>query len=90
MKLGILNSVTRLLDCLQYLAIHNNNNLPNKIENTSFGSKFDQILNGTIKNAQRILKFGPSGKISPNLVTVVLKPPSLNTKQANVAEFIKT
>ena len=35
------------------------------------GSKFCQILSYPSKNGQRLLKFSQSGKISPNLVTLV-------------------
>ena len=52
----------------QCFAIYNNINFPNSIRN--LGSKFCQILNRPFKTWHSILKFCPSGEISPNLVTL--------------------
>ena len=61
-------SVTKLLDYFfQYLAINNNEKLPNSIRNLP--NKVYQTLNGSFKICQSRVKFCLSGESLPNLVT---------------------
>ena len=54
---------------VQYLAIYNNENLPNDVK---FGSIFCQILNKHFKNGQSFYTVCQSGKILPDLVTLAI------------------
>ena len=60
------SSVTGLL--IQYLAMCKNENSPYSLQN--FTKELVKHYLNKLKNCETILKFHPSGKITPNLVTL--------------------
>ena len=69
-------SVTRWQYIFQYLAIYNNEQVPNSIKIAKLGSKCCQgLLNKPFKNCQRrYFCCHSGGEILPNLVTLVTHP----------------
>ena len=70
-QLPTTTSVTRWLDFFQYLAIYNIKKLPKTYKICQNSFKCCQTLNKPLTICQRFLKFCQSGKISPNLVTLL-------------------
>ena len=77
-------SVTRWQYIFQYLAIYNNEQVPNSIKIAKLGSKCCQgLLNKPFKNCQRCYFCCHSGgEILPNLVTLVTHP--THTKHSGI------
>ena len=71
-NLSLMHSVTRWPNTFWYLAIHNNENLPNGMWNSQkLGGNFAKYYK-TIKNYPRLLILCQSGGISPNLVLLLM------------------
>ena len=57
---------------VQYLTFTRNQNSPNRIKILKFDSKLCQMQNNAQEFYQTLRKFGQSGEISPNLITLRL------------------